>query len=67
MKKIILLLLLTSCGPSEENSNTLHNTMITGLPCGITIIKINGCEYIYCEVTYGCAIIHAANCKNPHN
>ena len=72
MKKILIVLtMLTACGPSKEqmekrqriesNVDTKIEQPLT--PIGISVIKIDGCEYIYCEVGSP-AIVHKANCKN---
>lgn len=70
MKKIVVLLiiLLASCGPLPEDTNDgkYKNIFIpySETPQGISVQKVDNCEYIYCETKHGVAIIHKQNCKN---
>lgn len=65
---IASMLILASCGPSKEEA-ARQGKESSGIkyydtPRGISVQKVDGCEYVYCEVVYGVAIVHKQNCKN---
>ena len=74
MKKLLLFIAiyLTGCGPSKEEKERQARlgkpsnsaTVLSSHASGISVIEIDHCEYVYCEVVYGVAIVHKANCKN---
>lgn len=57
-----------SCGPSKEEREKEERLKTTSerksTSAGITIMKIDGCEYIYCETPRSVSMTHKANCKN---
>lgn len=71
--KLIILLMLSvcaCCAPVERNeepqSEKLKPTIpYNDTPHGITVITIEGCQYVYAETGSGVAICHKANCINP--
>lgn len=77
MKNLITLLILitiVSCSaPADNNSNNttkekkVDQTVFVpyiSTRGGISVVKIDECEYVYVETPNGVAIIHKANCKN---
>jgi hypothetical protein len=74
MKKLLLIALigLMSCGPSREelqregaqkHGSVTKHIDYSGLPDGVSVIKVDDCEYI-CVEGNGVAITHKANCLN---
>ena len=79
MKKLLIVLvgitLFMCCNPQSRTENhqapkekevEAHRVMgLTDTPSGISIIVIDNCEYIYCEISgHSASIIHKQNCKN---
>lgn len=67
---IIIPFLIVGCGQGEQGEGTPQRGTITyaGLPYGIQILTIDGCQYIKATEGYGTSasvsIIHKANCPN---
>lgn len=72
MKKLIILLIviLTSCGPSyeekiaSESKAQMNVYTEVYIPYGITVITVDSCQYITYKVSTGACVIHKQNCKN---
>ncbi len=65
-----ILLIIPSCDESSNIRSEQPSTLIVSYhdtPTGISVQKVDGCEYIYCETGHGCAITHKANCGNHLN
>jgi hypothetical protein len=60
-------ILLVSCGPSKEE---LERRMITAsdievsYSLGVSVLRVDKCEYVLYQGPHGGCIIHKANCKN---
>ncbi len=70
-----ILFTIASCGPSKEELERRQRLgtespekaySYSDTPTGISVIKIDGCEYVYCEVSEGVSIVHKQNCKNHY-
>ena len=67
---IIIPFLIIGCGQGEQSEQTPQRGTVThaGLPYGIQILTIDGCEYIKAtegfNTTTSISIIHKANCPN---
>jgi hypothetical protein len=63
MKKLLLLLLLASCGDKSQNIRTQFEAE-TEFLYKPDIVIIDGCEYIKYRTGNYDAITHKGNCKN---
>ena len=67
---IIIPFLIIGCGQGEQSEQTPQRGTVTyaGLPYGIQILTIDGCQYIKAtegyNTTASVSIIHKANCPN---
>ena len=67
---IIIPFLIVGCGQGEQAEGTSQRGTVThaGLPYGIQILTIDGCQYIKAtegfNTTTSISIIHKANCPN---
>jgi hypothetical protein len=67
----ITLTIFSSCGEESpqrktEEQSTAQPVIVSygDTPRGISVQKIDGCEYIYAETNHGVAICHKENCSN---
>lgn len=68
MNKLLLIILIgfVGCNAFDETKDGAGNT--TSSPFGLSMAKLNGCEYVVYLKADAVAIVHAGNCHNPeHN
>lgn len=63
---LITLFFLVSCKPSAEKTTESNDSpiVVNNTRYSIMVEKVDSCEYIVLDGTYGRSIIHKANCKN---
>jgi len=57
--------IFTAC--TDGNERTQKDTVEVEFGCGITILTIDGCEYVWVKRGYGGGLTHKGNCKNPEH
>jgi hypothetical protein len=70
----IMFTVFLSCAPRSENlpqvSSIVQQSKVdlvigyNRTPRGISIVVIDGCQYVYVETSSGVAIVHKQNCNN---
>ena len=67
MKKLIILLSIAFVSCSKEKENTRVKTDWIeehGLGHGLSIVNVDGCEYVFKKSGYSGGLAHKGDCKN---
>lgn len=60
---VLLVVMASSC--TDTNFKTAKTTTIYSSVGVNTVVEIDSCEYLVCEVHNGVVLTHKGNCKNP--
>lgn len=63
---LLLLVMMAACAAPADNTAGDKKVRYKDTPRGISIQRVDGCDYIYCETPHGVAITHKQNCSNHH-